>query len=391
MKRTKKTAFVIVVLLLVSYPIARLVVPTMMDKKFNRVVHLPPYTVSAQAQQLHDSLDFVADLHSDTLLWKRDILVHNDFGHEDLPRMLAANVALQVFTIVNKVPKGLNFEQNSGDTDQLTLPFILQGRPVKSWFDLTARVVDQAHSLDQFAHNSNGQLLVIRTKRDLAAYLQRRQSNRGISAGLLGIEGGQALQGQIENLDVVFDAGVRMIGLTHFFDNEIGGSAHGVEQGGLTPFGVEVVRRMEQKNMLVDLSHASPKLVDDVLDRANNPVMVSHSGVKGTCDNVRNFSDEHLRRIAESGGVVGIAMFEFAVCGTEAKAIAKAIHYAANLIGVQHVALGSDFDGAIETIFEVRGLPLIVDELLALGMSEADIRLVMGENVRRFFLENLPD
>ena len=128
-----------------------------------------------------------------------------------------------------------------------------------------------------------------------------------------------------------------------------------------------------------------------VLKIAEKPILVSHTGVKGTCDNVRNLSDEHLIKIAATGGLVGIAFFEQAVCGTNAKSIAKAIKYTADLIGVKHVALGSDFEGAITAIFEVSGLPLIVQELLAMGMSVEDIKLVMGDNVKRVLLEHLPN
>lgn len=387
----KKILVLLFALLIIIYIIARIYAPAMIDKKFNTVIHAAPYQISEETQKLYHSLEFVADLHSDLLLWKRDILAHNQFGHQDLPRMIKANMALQAFTIVNKVPQGLNFKQNSDKTDQLTLPFFLQGRSIKSLFDLTERVLEQSRYLHQASQNSQGQLFIIKSKLDLTNYLEKRKKNNNISAGFLGIEGAQALQGDLDNIDVVFNAGIRMIGLTHFFDNEVGGSAHGVNKGGITEFGKQAVKKMQQKNILIDLAHASPQLIDDVLAMASKPIIVSHTGVKGTCDNVRNLSDKHLQQIAQTGGIVGIAMFEFAVCGNQVKNIAKAIVYTSNLIGAQHVALGSDFDGAINTIIEVRGLPLIVEELLKLGMSQDEIRLVMGENVKRVLLENLPD
>jgi len=188
----------------------------------------------------------------------------------------------------------------------------------------------------------------------------------------------------------MFNAGIRMIGLTHFFDNELGASAHGVSHTGITEFGRQAVERMEQLNILIDLSHAAPKLIDDVLAISKRPLIVSHSGVKGTCDNVRNLSDDHLKKIAKTGGLIGIAMFDQAVCGNNVADIAKAILYAANLIGVEHIALGSDFDGAINAIIEVRGLPLIVEALMRLGMPYYDISLIMGENMEQFLLMNLP-
>ena len=150
-----------------------------------------------------------------------------------------------------------------------------------------------------------------------------------------------------------------------------------------------MVRRMEDRRMLVDLAHASSKTVDDVLAIARRPVLVSHTGLKGACDSPRNLSDDHLRRIARGGGIVGIAYFEVAVCGTDARAIARTITHAIDVVGVDHVALGSDFDGAIAAPFDTTGLPLLVDALLEAGFNESTIAQIMGGNALRFLLENL--
>src|SRR5262245_62239883 len=120
------------------------------------------------------------------------------------------------------------------------------------------------------------------------------------------------------------------------------GSSHGFEKYRLTDKGRELVRQMEEKRMLVDLAHASPKTIDDVLKTATRPVVVSHTGVKGTCDNARNLSDDQLRAIARNGGIVGVGFWDTAVCGRDASAIAKAIRHAVGVMGVDHVALGSD-------------------------------------------------
>src|SRR5205823_1747437 len=182
-----------------------------------------------------------------------------------------------------------------------------------------------------------------------------------------------ALDGDLANLDALFDAGFRMMSPTHFFDNEVGGSAHGLNKGGLTEMGREMIRRMEAKHMIVDLAHASPKVIDDVLAMATKPVVVSHSGVKGTCDNTRNLNDTQMARIAQTGGVIGIGYWETAVCGRDVRAIARAIRYAVNLVGIEHVGLGSDFDGAIGAIFDTTGLSTLTEALLADGFSEGEI------------------
>jgi len=381
----------ILVLLVAAYLLVVAFAPALLDKQINTTVISAPYQVNNKTKVLYESLDFIGDLHSDVLLWQRDILKEHTYGHEDVPRMLQANMALQAFTIVNKTPVGINFDKNTGETDQITRLFMAQGRPLKAWFSLTERVIEQANNLHEFSAMSEGKLSVIKSKNDLRRYIARRKTDENITAGFLGIEGAQALEGKIENIDTVFNAGVRMIGLTHFFDNELGGSAHGVSHGGITGFGQEALKKMEQLKIIVDLAHAAPKLIDDILASAKNPVIVSHTGVKGTCDNVRNLSDKHLTQIAQNGGLIGIAMFDQAICGSGVADIARAIQYTVNLIGIEHVALGSDFDGAIKAIIEVRGLPLIVEALLDLDMPEDDIRMVMGENIKRFLLENLPD
>ena len=171
----------------------------------------------------------------------------------------------------------------------------------------------------------------------------------------------------------------------------MGGSAHGIKKGGLTPLGAEVIKKMEELHMIVDLAHASSALTTDIIKMAKRPLLVSHIGVKGTCDNIRNLSDEHMKGIAATGGMIGIAIFKQAVCSTDAAATAKAIKYATDLVGLKHVALGTDFDGAVQTHFDVTGLPLIVEELQKLGYSNTASAAIMGGNIRDFMLNNLPE
>ena len=96
-------------------------------------------------------------------------------------------------------------------------------------------------------------------------YLAQRQQNQAITAGLLGLEGAQALEGKIENLNQLYEASFRLIGLAHFFDTEVSGSAHGIHQDELTPFGQEVVKRIEDLGLIIDLAHASSQTIDEVL------------------------------------------------------------------------------------------------------------------------------
>jgi membrane dipeptidase len=364
-------------------------VPAFVDRSRNQVHREPPYAATAAARELHQRL-VVADLHADSLLWSRNLLQRSARGHVDVPRLLDGNVALQAFTVVSKTPRNQNIHGNDDSSDNITLLSVLQGRPVRTWTSLKERALVQAEALHEAASRSDGVLTLIKTRAELQRYLERRQADPRITAGWLGIEGMHVLEGQIENVDVMFNAGFRMMAPTHFFDNEIGGSAHGRVQGGLTPLGRLVIARMETRRMLVDLAHASSKTIDDVLRISTRPVVVSHTGVRGTCDNPRNLSDDQLRRIAATGGVIGIGYWETAVCGKDAKAIGRAIEHAVRIVGVDHVALGSDFDGAVKTPFDATGTVQVTQSLIDLGMNEDDIRKIMGGNVLRVLGAGLP-
>jgi membrane dipeptidase len=378
-----------VVILAVAAVAIPMVVPAQVERSMNHVLAVPPYAVSESAAALHAKLT-VVDLHADSLLWGRDLLERGTRGHVDVPRLIEGNVALQAFTIVTKAPRHLNIDRNSDDSDNITLLAIAEAWPPRTWTDLTERALFQAERLQSFARRSGGQLTLIRTASELRAYLERRSREPSITAGFLGVEGAQALGGNLDNLDRLFEAGVRMMAPTHFTDNDIGGSASGDEKMGLTDKGRQLVRRVEARGMIVDLAHASPRTVDDVVAIATRPVVVSHTGVRGTCDNARNLSDGQLAAVARTGGVIGIGYWTQAICTVNARSIARAIRHAASVAGMEHVALGSDFDGMTTTPFDAASLAQVTEALMAEGFSEEDIAKVMGTNSLRVLLQGLP-
>ncbi|HSC83680.1 MAG TPA: dipeptidase [Pseudomonas sp.] len=363
--------------------------PTLLDRQMNSVASPAPYPASEPAEKLHQSL-FVADLHDDALLWQRNLLERHSYGHSDLPRLLEGHVALQVFSTVTKTPRGLNYESNAADSDNITLLAMAQRWPRATWSSLLQRALYQGQKLQQAAADSQGGLVLVRSRGDLEQFIASWQKDPQRVAAVLATEGLHPLEGQLDNVDRLYDAGFRIAGLTHFFDNEIGGSAHGLEKGGITPFGREVVARLEQKGMLVDLAHASRPLIDDVLTIAKRPLLVSHTGVAGTCPGPRNLSDEHLKRIAASGGLIGIGYWDTAVCDTSVGAIVRAIRYAVDKVGVEHVALGSDFDGTVHTPFDTTGLAQLTEGLQRAGFKQGEIAAIMGGNVQRLLLASLP-
>lgn len=372
-----------------AFVIAHIVVPPAVDQSQTRVIRFGSPRVPAAATALHERLT-VADLHADSLIWGRNLLHrYDDRGQIDIPRLREANVALQVFAVPTKVPSR---RSSTGTTGQglnlITLSAVAQWWPPSTWWSLASRARYLAATLNRTAADSNGDLVVIRTASDLQELLTSRVPH-GPVGGILAVEGLHALEGDVGEVQRFFDAGFRIMGLVHQFDNRLGGSSSGVARGGLTAFGAEVVRAMEARGILVDLAHASPALVRDVVRISTRPVIVSHTGVRGTCDRTRNLSDEELRQVAATGGLVGIGYWSGAVCGSEASAIARAIRYAVSIVGVRHVALGSDFDGDRQP-FDVLGIPSVTAALLDAGFSDADVALIMGGNVVRLLSDTLP-
>ncbi len=360
----------------------------------NRVVPAPLPAVGEAARALHASA-FVIDLHADSLLFGRDLLRRSARGHVDLPRLAEGGVALQVFGAPTRVPLGFNIERTDASRPDLLTGLGLARLSPFAWHTPLGRALDLARQLDLLIARAGGRLRRVRTRADLAGLVEARERAGALGEPLpigaaLGIEGAQALDGEVANLDALFDAGYRMLGPAHFTDNEFAGSAHGVLQHGLSPQGRELVRRMQQRGVVVDVAHLSPAALEDVLAQSSAPVLVSHGGVRGTCDNPRNLSDDQLRGIAETGGVIGIGYWELAVCGTRMEQIAAAIRHAIGVVGDEHVALGSDFDGGTTTSFDTSALPALTQQLLDAGLPAASIRKLLGGNALRVLRATLP-
>ena len=356
-------------------------VPGKIDRSQNKVVPVV-LNITPAAEALQAALD-VADMHADSLLWKRDLLERSNRGHIDVPRLIEGHYALQVFSSVTKSPKGQNYDSNDADSDTITSLAVIDLQPPRTWTSLLQRSLWHAEKLQDFAEKSGGQLRLITTPSDIDRLLADRRNGVLVVGGMLSIEGLHDLEGKIESLDVLYAAGFRMAGLTHFFDNDVAGSMHGVGKGGLTALGRQAVSRMEALGMIVDLAHASHATVADVLAMATRPVVFSHGGVQATCKVNRNLTDDQVRGVARTGGVIGIGYWQGAICSTKPEAVARAVAHIRDLVGIDHVGLGSDFDGSTTTGFDASQVAAVTQALLDGGFSEPDIRKVMGGNVLR--------
>ena len=371
-------------LLLIILGIAAFLVfgPAYVERSMNKIDGKPLPEIRGDALALHKTLTIV-DLHSDSLMWDRNIVERNNRGQMDLPRLQEGNVTLQIFSSVTKTPKNQNYDNNTGETDNITSLVIAQLQPVRTWNSLVERSLYHAQKLDRAAAASDGQAMVVRGEEDVSALLTTRQKAKPPVGVMMSVEGLHNLEGKRPNLGKLYKAGVRMAGLTHFFDNKLAGSMHGVNKGGLTPFGRQIVRDMEAKGMIVDIAHLSHAGVAEVLAMAKRPVVSSHGGVQATCSENRNLTDAEIKGVAATGGVIGVGYWAGAVCDTSPAATAKAIKHIRDLVGIEYAALGSDFDGAVTVRFDTSKLVQITQALIDAGFSEAEIRAVMGGNAMR--------
>ncbi|MEF8939669.1 MAG: membrane dipeptidase [Salinivenus sp.] len=359
------------------------------DAQFNAKPKAPSDPVSDRAQAVHADL-MVADLHNDLLLWPRDPLRRYDRGHADVPRLRTGGVGLQVFAAVTQVPRGRSYAGTDGEAlDQIPFLAAAQRWPLRTWTSRRERALYQARKLRR-AVDRDTALTLLRTQADLENALMRRVDAPDLLATLLAVEGLHALEGEAAHVDTLVDAGYRMMSLTHLHDNALGGSSTGLEKGGLTDFGARVLDRLRERDVTIDLAHASEALIDDVLARTDAPVVVSHTGIRATCDSPRNLSDRHIEAIAAQGGVIGVGVWERAVCGSTPAAAARAMRHVADLVGVEHVALGTDFDGTVSVPIDAADLPHLTEALLAAGFSPTDVRKIMGGNAVRLLRRTLP-
>ena len=387
---TKKILLNSLLFIVILVASALMLLPKMLDKSMNPVSEHAPFVVSEEAQALHNTL-IVGDWHADSALWNRDLKKTYDYGHADIPRLQAGNVALQMFTTVTKSPSGQNYDSNeTGANDNITALAIVQRWPIKTWSSLFERAMYQANKIKDLEKRDPENFMLIESQYDLGIFLLKRVNNPKMVGGLIGTEGSHALDGNLDNVERLYENSFRMMSLQHFFDYKLGGSLHGASGAGLPECGRQAIDEMQRLDIIIDVSHSSENVVKDVLSISNQPLVISHTGFNGYCKSPRNISDSLMIEIAEKGGLIGVGFWDAAVCDNTPRSVAEAIIYGIDLIGAEHVALGSDFDGTITPGFDTSELVAITHELLELGLGKEEIRKVMGENMLSFLQDNLP-
>jgi membrane dipeptidase len=277
---------------------------------------------------------------------------------------------------------------------QINLPKMRQGGVDAAFFavDVTRAWKNHlAYALDAFgffeaeveAHSD--QIIIAKSAEDI-----RQAKADGKLAAILVIENSEGVERSLNILRMLHRIGIRSIGLTHNPNTwAAAGNAEERSGGGLTQFGVQLVKEMNRLGMLVDVSHISERGFWDVLEVAERPVIASHSNSKAVCDHPRNLSDAQIKCIAENRGVIGITFVpSFIDPNTPTLSrLLEHIDHIVNLVGVDHVGIGSDFDGGGDLLVDATAFPTITEGLLERGYSEEGIRQILGENHLRLLAE----
>lgn len=313
-------------------------------------------------------------------MWNRDLNVASEEGHVDFPRLAEAGVKLQCFTIVTR---GLPV------IDGFSLFTRRRGWPAHARTSEWVRCTWQIDRLAHFCRESKGAASIAGRATHLATNLAE-----GRLSAVIGVEGGHALEGDARRVGTLYERGVRFMSLTHLANNALGGTSTPLfGNRPLTAHGREVLDAMAQVGMAVDVAHASPAMLPQILEHPTARPFCSHAGVQGAKKLWRNLPDDALRAIADKGGVVGIIFAPGFLGGKAPRFFAKHVAHAVGVMGEDGVALGSDFDGMIplpEGMRDVRDLPVLTRAMLDAGLSARVVEKVLGDNLRRFFSEVLP-
>jgi membrane dipeptidase len=293
---------------------------------------------------------------------RKDITLRSEIGHLDLPRMREGGVNGQVFAVWVSPT-----ELKPGEY----CDFALKG----------------ADAFDEVCARCADTIAPVRTPDEF-----RQAVATGRIAAMLGVEGGHALEGRLQNLDRFYERGVRVLTVTWSNTNELGDSSSDENKphNGLSTLGRQAVRRMNELGMIVDVSHSADKTVFDILDASDVPVIASHSGIRARRDFNRNLTDEQIRAIGAHGGVVGVVFLPYFLREPEDKAtiedVLDCIDHIGQLVGPDHAGLGSDFDGfggALPGLENVTKMGAIGAGLRKRGFADGDIAKIAGLNFLR--------
>lgn len=323
-------------------------------------------TVEQDYMAIHNEAIMI-DTHNDFVyqVYEKgvDIANRNPNTHSDLPKFKEGGVDVQIFAV--------------------WIPM----KEVKNSYGFTTSQIDR---LKTMAQQNSSQFEFANTYDDVI-----RITNEGKLCGLIGIEGGTAIGNDLEKVKEFYDLGVRYIGLTWNNSNLIASSAKDETErgkaGGLTDFGTQVIRKMNETGMIIDVSHLGEKSFWDVIEISTDPIIASHSNCYSLNPHYRNLTDEQIKAIAEKGGYIGINFYnKFLVKsgGADIEDVVRHIDHLKDLVGVDYIGIGADFDGGITPpagLEDVTRYPELTSALLQRGYTKEDVTKILGGNFLRVY------
>jgi membrane dipeptidase len=349
----------------------------------------------------------VFDGHNDVLLHVfpygrpggRPFLTRSTEGHIDLPRAREGGLCGGLFAIFVRDP-------NAAPPQPVDLIRTPDGyeTPLAPPIDPAYAAIAAGQVLTdllRLEEEAQGAIRIVDSTADLAT-----TQHSDALAVVIHLEGAEPIDAKLQNLEVFYRRGLRSLGITWSRPNAFGWGvpfkypASPDTGPGLTPAGKDLVRACNQLGILIDLSHLNEKGFWDVADLSQAPLVASHSAAHALTPRTRNLTDRQLDAIGETGGLVGVtfAIYDLSPDGRlegdlPLSALVRHIEYIAGRIGIDHVALGSDFDGATipQEIGDVTGLPRLLEALRQAGFDEAALRKVAGENWLRILRDTWKD
>lgn len=340
-----------------------------------------PLAVDPEVARFHAAMP-VVDLVCGSVLFRADILRPGG-GHLDVARARSGGLDLVGLTIATRYPD-LHGRLSAAHFRSLGIRPRARGD--------VAIVEAFIRRIEHWAAASGGRLVLARTPTDLAPPVNQTDPDAPLRV-FIGVQGGQALDGDLRNVARLAHLGVRMLGLAHVMDSPLAGSGTGRRGGGLTGLGREALPELERAGIVVDLAHASSATIREAVPLLKRPFVVSHTGftalssrgskVRRFSPANRNLDDEDARLVGRAGGLIGVALAAPLAGGTSLDAIVRTFAHAVDLVGPEGVALGSDFDGALPMPFDVTGLPALTAALLGAGFGHPVVAGIMGGNALR--------
>ena len=318
----------------------------------------------------------VVDTHCDTLkclfheftkprdsMWdlREDMGQKSSLGHLDVPRMIEGGISCQVFAVSSERSRTPAY-------------------PLRTAMVMIERFHRECESIPQLEPVTSYKGIIEAKK-------------RGNVSGMLSIEGADVIEGRIEMLGIFHRLGVRMVGLVHSLRNQLANGVTDRRTGGsLSELGIHAVEELDRLGMIIDVSHLNDEGFWDVLELTGNPVIASHSNARAVCGHPRNMTDEMIQALAGNGGVMGMNFAPSFVHPVEATlgGVVDHIDHIVNLVGPDHVGLGSDFDGIPYTpkgLEDASKMPDITRELVKRGYGKDDIVKILGGNHLRLIKE----